>query len=176
MKSAANKSYNSALAKALFGLNHPKVAGLYSQSRLLGITSWNGHLTVKWHSCCRGVAWKHSQGAVTKWEQDKQWELSSPCISTLSSERAEILALCPVCWASPTMLFSFFPVLFQLCIAVRWERSQLLPTSLGLKQQQRHNMLSVLPSTQTKVKLCRSQLENTVKKMQESPMIEPGGG
>lgn len=107
MKSAANKSYSSALAKALLGAGiTQKCQGLYSKTRLLGITSWNGHLTVKWHSCCRGVGWKHSHRTVTKWEQDKQGELSCPCISNLSSQRAEILAPCPLCWASPTMLFS----------------------------------------------------------------------
>lgn len=61
--------------------------------------------------------------------------------------------------------YSLFPMLFQLWIAVRWERGQLLLTSLGLKQQQRHNILSVLPSTQPKINLCRSQLENITEKM-----------
>lgn len=50
--------------------------------------------------------------------------------------------------------YSLFPMLFQLWIVVRREQGQSLLTSLGLKQQQRHNMLSVLSAFQApKLKL-----------------------
>lgn len=169
MKSAANKSYSSALAKALIGAESPKSAkdSTPKPNCLESLPEM-------------GISQLSDIPAAEVWDGNTATELSQ-------NESRTSRESCPVhvfqTWAHrgwnpgsmPSLLsqphnafqqgYSSFPMLFQLWIAVTWERGQLLLTSLDLKQQQRYNMLSVLPSTQTKVKLYRSQLENIVEKM-----------
>lgn len=83
MKSAANKSYNSALANASLRLNYPKVTkGPCSKTGLLRIVYRTGHHTFKWNYYC-----------VEAWDS-LPWKTKSPsCHKTKSGTSREI---CPL--------------------------------------------------------------------------------
>lgn len=142
MKSAANKSYNSALANASLGLNYPKVTkGLCWKTGLLRIIYRTGHRTFKWNYYC-----------VEAWDS-LPWKTKSPsCHKTRAGQAGRSLLSIyfnfglaegwnPGSVPSPPSLpryafqqdRSLFQMQFQLWIAVRWEQSQSLLTSAGFK-------------------------------------------
>lgn len=130
MKSAANKSYNSALRNASLGLNHPKTAeGLCLKTRLLRIICQTGHHNFKWNYYCveawEGLPWKTKSPSCHKTRAGQEGRSVLSIYFNLSLTEGWNPGSKPSPPSLPCYAFqqdrSLFQMQLQPWIAVRWE-------------------------------------------------------
>lgn len=138
MKSAANKSYNSALANASLGLNHPKAAEeLCLKTGLLSIIYQTGHHTLKWNyygvEAWDGLPWETKSSSCHKTRAGQAGRSVLSIYFNLDLTEGWNPGSVPSPPSLPHYAFqqdlSLFQMQFQLWRAVRWEQS--VTTDLG---------------------------------------------